>query len=415
MEQIGTDVEARFEYLRRLSVVLAFDLRIRIVSELYLREMSAKQFYEEFGGGSISRVDKHFKKLLEMGWLRCVRTETGGARRGAREHFYRAPEPAVLDEATWALVPYSMRIAFSWRTFEIFGERVRDALRAGTLDARADSHLSGTTMLVDGIGRERVMAATNDLFESICAEQEDARLRMSHSGEEPIVTTVALAAFESPPSPRVSDGERVAPRLVEAQEVSPIPFSKRASKVFADEISLKILAEANRREISAPQYHAEFGGDAVAGIRRRFKTLEGGGWLRKVGEKSGGRRRGARECFYRATGPAVFDREDWTDVPDSIGPSYHRGAFELVSDLVKEAMMAGTFEARQDNHLSWSVLRLDQRGWRNVAAAVNALFALNFKEWEAAEARIAESGEEPIVATVALAAFESPMAAAKEP
>ena len=39
----------RMAYLRRLSVVFAVELRLKIVTVLYMREMSPKQFREEFG------------------------------------------------------------------------------------------------------------------------------------------------------------------------------------------------------------------------------------------------------------------------------------------------------------------------------------------------------------------------------
>jgi hypothetical protein len=67
--------------------------------------------------------------------------------------------------------------------------------------------------------------------------------------------------------------------------------------------------------------------------------------------------------------------------------------------MVKGAIVAGTFEAHPDNHFGWSLLRLDQRGWEMVTAAVDALLALVFEEWEASEARIADSGETPIATT----------------
>jgi hypothetical protein len=413
--QAKTGKQARFAFLRRLSVVFAFELRIRIVTELYLREMSAKEFFEEFGGGTLSRVNKHFVRLAEEGWLTYIRTETGGRRRGAREHFYRAAELAIFDSSTWALVPYSMRVAISWRTFKILAERVRDALLAGTLEARAGSHLSRTTMLLDQLGWERAIAAIDTLFEAIFAEQDAAKLRMSDGKAEPMRTTVALAAFESPAAPRGPRGRRIRPRLVNVGKDSLIPFPVRVSKAIADELCLKILAVANLREVSAPQFHAEFGGDTVIGIRRRFKRLEKVGWLVKVGQKSGGRRRGATEYFYRATGPAIFRKERWAELPDSVEPTESWTTFKQLGDLVKQAILAGTLEARPDSHLSWSVLRLDQRGWEKVAAAIEAVFALIYKEWEAAEARLAKSGERPIATTVALAAFESPMTAAKEP
>lgn len=412
--RIWTGVKTRVEYLRRLSVVFAFDLRIKIVTELYLREMSPKQFYEEFGGGSLPRVARHFRKLADHGWLEFIRSETGGNRRGATEHFYRAPDLAVIDNETWALIPYSMRVAMSWRTFKILAERVRDALRAKTLDARADSHLSWTTMVVDQLGWERILAAIDTLFESIFTQQEEAKLRISQTGETPMVATLALAAFESPQQTG-SDAAYFRPRLVEVPKDPPVPFPLRVSKVFADELSLKIVTEANLREISVPLFHAEFGGDSIKGIRRRFKTLENIGWLELVNQKTGGRRRSAVERFYRATGPAIFDHESWAEVPDSVKPTYSWTVFKLLADLVKEAIQAGTFEARLDSHLSWSVLRLDQQGWETVAAATDALLALILEEKGGAEDRITTSGAEAFTMTTALLAFESPKESVKEP
>lgn len=416
MAKIRTSVEPRLEYLRRLSVVFASELRLKIITELYLREMSPKQFRKEFGGGSLSRVDKNFKKLAEHGWLRCIRNEgPGGSRRGATEHFYRATELAVFDNETWALVPYSMRVAISWRTFKQLAERVREALKAGTLDARADSHLSWTTVILDQIGWERVLAAIDAFFESIFEEQDDAKLRISHSEEKPMLATVALAAFESPTVPQSPGGVRVTPRLVQTDRDSPAPFPLRVSKVFADELCLKIVAEANLREISAPLFHAELGGDSVEAIRRRFKILERFDWVKRVNQKTGGSRRSAVEFFYKATGPAIYDKESWAEVSPSVKPTYSWTTFKQLAEKVKEAIVAGTFEARRDSHFSWSLLRLDQEGWEKVTAAVDALFALIFKEWEAAEVRIARSGEKPIRTTVGLAAFESPRQPVKEP
>ena len=185
--------------------------------------------------------------------------------------------------------------------------------------------------------------------------------------------------------------------------------------MFADELRLKILAEANLREISAPLFHAEFGGDSLEGIRRRFKVLEKIGWLKRVNQKTGGRRRSAVEYFYKATGPAIFGTESWSDVPDSLEPTDQWTTLESLAAQVKDAIVAGTFEARLDNHLSWSVLRLDQQGWEKVAAAVDALLVFISTERDRAHDSIAESGEAPIAITIALAAFESPKDSPKEP
>lgn len=410
MARVWTDKKDRRVYLRHLSVVFEDELDLKIVTELYMREMSPKLFHEEFGGGSIPRVNDHFKKLVRHGWLRFIREESGDGRRGGIEHFYRATELAILDEETWSLLPYSIKVDFSLRSFKQLTERVREAVEARTFDARPSRHLSWTPLLVDQLGWERVLAAVNGLFGSLFEEQEDAKLRIFKTGEKPILATVGLAGFESP----TRGSGPVGASLVEGKDTL-VPSSRRLSKVFADELSLKIVAELNLREMSATQFHRECGGAKVDVVRRRFNMLTEMGWLKRVHYKSGGKRRGAVENFYRATGPAIFDNETWANVPNSIRIAHSWKVFNQLSEQIKDAMVAGTFDSRADRHFTWSLLRLDQKGWEKMIAAVDALFAFILKEKDRAEDRLVDSGEKPITMTVAMVAFESPKDSVKVP
>ncbi len=184
--------------MMRLAKVFAEPLRIRIVAELNSREMSPNQFHKEFGGGSLPRVCRHFDLLSEYGWLHMTRTASGGRRRGAVEHFYRASGPAVFDGSIWPDLPKSMKEMVSTRIFEEFGERVKKAMEAGTIDARDDRHFSWTPVRLDQLGWENTISRVDALFGFVFEEQERASARMAESGEEPIPMTVALAAFESP-------------------------------------------------------------------------------------------------------------------------------------------------------------------------------------------------------------------------
>jgi DNA-binding transcriptional ArsR family regulator len=407
-------VDKRQAYLRRLAIVYGDDLRMKIVSELFQREMSPKQFFEEFGGGSISRVDQHFKRLEEYGWLRYVRKEgPGGRRYGAAEHFYRAPELAIIDDETYAIIPHSARLMMNWRIFRTFAERVREALVAGTLDVRPESHLGCATMNLDRSGWEQIVGAANALFESIFEEQGDARLRIFHTGEKPMVATVALVVFESP-SPLVLPPS-AAPELIKLDKEPAVPFPNRISKVLADQLARNILAEANMRKISAPLFHTEIGNGSIAATRRCFKALEERSWLQRVEEKTGGKRRAGREKFYRATGPATSNNETWVALPPSVQPTPSWETFGCLADLVREAVDAGTFANRSDMHISWSALRLDQEGWERVAKGVDELQTLIREEKSRAEDRLAKSEERPIPTTIGIAAFESPKSAIKAP
>jgi hypothetical protein len=172
---------------------------------------------------------------------------------------------------------------------------------------------------------------------------------------------------------------------------------------------MKIVAELNKSDMSVKQFHREFGGDASEwAIRHRFNRLTKLAWLARVDKV---KRRGAYEFIYRATKPAV-DNGSWADVPQAVGDTEAWTTFERCSDLVKEAIIAGTFDMRDDRHLSWSILSLDLEGWRRVVAGIEDLYTLALAEQDQAKKRI-ESGAKPLTMTVALLAVESPMGPAE--
>jgi len=406
--------------LARLAILHEDPLRMKIVTELYMREMSPKLFFEEFGGGSVPRVARHFERLVEYGWLKLERTATGGRRRGAVEHFYRAPELPFFDQETWAELPFPMRSAFSRTTFEQLTERVEMALSADTFNTRAERHLTWTPILLDELGWEHVIAAFKAVFQVILEEQRRSKLRTAESGEQPALITVAMGAFESPlqiaqgsslPDDSSGDGEPTDP---DGRTKTPL-FPVQLAKVLADPEALQILAQLNVREMSPKQFHDEFGGATLSSIGRRFHKLARAGWLKLVREESGGKRRGATEHFYRAIGPAILDTDDWSKLPDSLKATLTWKTFEHLRERAQQAMSAGTMDARVDRHLSWTPLLLDQLGWEAIVTVLNTLFQTIFVEARIAEQRMTETGERPIEATIALAAFESPPESTKAP
>lgn len=399
------------EYLRRLSIVYAYELRLTAVTELYLREMSPSQFYREFGGGSATRVERHFKRLTEYGWLRFVREASGERRRGGREHFYRATELAILDEEISALLPYSVRAAHGWKSFRQLAERARGALEAGTFDARPDRHLSSTSLRVDLLGRGRVIAAVDGLFYYLLKEQGEARLRVFKSGEKPFLATVGIAGFDSASGLVCHESGPILPEGAACL----VPTYSRLSKVFGDEVCLSIVDELNPLEMSVSQYHREIGGASKSAIRYRFEMLEQIALLRRVGKMPRDGRRGPREHLYRAAGPMLSVGDVWSGLPDLVRVTDSWREFERIADQIKEAIMAGTFDANPDRHLTWSLLSLDRRGWENVIAAIKAVLAFIAEEVRLAKIRLAESGETPTEVIIAMMAFESPRGSERKP
>lgn len=399
---IGTDARER---LRRLAVVFAVELRMRIVVELYMREMSAPQFHREFGGGTPARISQNFASLTKKNWLRLVSKEgPGGRRKGGVEHFYRATELPFMDAESWALLPYSVRVTSSWNMYTQIIPRLQRNLEAWTMESCHKRDLSCSEFLLDEEGWKRAIAALDGEFVGLIEEQEDARRRSRLSGERRIRVDVFLIAFQSPDAwtqPTAGD-------LLLGHSAEPlISFPERLAPILEDDMRLEIVSELNKRELSVTQFHREFGGANKLSVTRRFRGLEKSAWVAKGKRKTGGMRRGSREQFYRATRPRIYGDDSHSDIPSTLRGAEGWYSFERLCASLKEAMTSGTFDARPDRYFAWSLISLDRQGLESVIAGIESVATLISQEQEKAKQRMARSGEKPITLTLGLAAFEA--------
>ncbi len=407
---IGTNARER---LRRLAVVFAVELRMKIVVELYMRVMSAPQFNREFGGGSPTRINQNFRTLADKDWLKLIHKEgPGGDRRGGTELFYRATELPFMDAESWALLPYSVRVTASWNSFRQIAPMLRQTLEASSKEARRRRELSCDTFLLDEEGWKQSIAALDARFVSLYEEQEDARRRSVLTGEALTRADIFLIGFQSPSAwllPAMGD------LLVEYSREPMFGFPERLAPILRDDVQMEIVSELNKRETSVTQFHREFGGASKPGISRRFKGLEGSGWVAKGEIKTGGARRGAREQFYRATKPVIHGYDPCADAPSALVGTMSWNSFERLCASIQEAMMSATFDTREDRYFAWSLISLDGQGWESVIASIESLAEFLSHEQEQAKIRMAKSGEKPIKMTVGLGAFEALKDSAKAP
>jgi hypothetical protein len=169
---------------------------------------------------------------------------------------------------------------------------------------------------------------------------------------------------------------------------------------------MNVLAECNRREMSPQSFHREVGGAPLTKVTAAFELLAQYEWLERT--RSEEREGGEVEPFYRGTGVPLVDAEAWDAMPDSTRALITGRVFDMLVQRTRRAMKAGTISARSDVHLSWMSLELDRQGWDEIIGRLDAVFAGLGDSEERAQARLAESGEEPIAMTVGLLGFESP-------
>ena len=191
MAQTRTSAEG---ITQQLAKALAHPLRVRIIASLQKGISSPNQLAQELGE-PLGNVSYHVKTLLEYDCVELVKTEP---RRGAVEHFYRATERAFFSDSDWESIPASARKGISGAMLAGIGQDATEALGAGTLDARDESHLSHTPLLVDEQGWKEIASLLEETFNRALEIQTESANRLAKKKGEGIDAKLAILYFESP-------------------------------------------------------------------------------------------------------------------------------------------------------------------------------------------------------------------------
>jgi hypothetical protein len=169
--------------------------------------------------------------------------------------------------------------------------------------------------------------------------------------------------------------------------------------------------ELNQRRVMSP---AEFirecarEDESEQQVRRQFRQLSAYGLIEQVEIRKGGSRRGGVEHFYRALQATELDTPIWDLLPDQLKAAVTGVIFHAFGERIFQAMDAATIDARDDRHITWVTVPLDEKAWKEVIARLNALFRFTQKAATEAEKRLKEGAKPLIPTTVGLFGFESP-------
>jgi len=75
---------------------------------------------------------------------------------------------------------------------------------------------------------------------------------------------------------------------------------------------------------------------------------------------------GRFEHYYRATSRAFLTDRDWHELPESVRVGMSADLFQAVVDDAVAAMEGETFDDREDRHLSWTPMMLDEQAWESL-------------------------------------------------
>lgn len=116
--------------------------------------------------------------------------------------------------------------------------------------------------------------------------------------------------------------------------------------------------------------------------------------------------RGSVAHFYKAVERPLIDNPDWEKLDPNVRSAFSGYVIEtLMSDAAK-SLAAGTFDQREDRHLSRTPLLLDLKAWRKVSAIQAKALDAILKEQAAAAIRLGSSKQKGVPAIVGMMLFE---------
>jgi hypothetical protein len=181
-----------------------------------------------------------------------------------------------------------------------------------------------------------------------------------------------------------------------------------AAAVLAHPLRVHILALANERDISPVEFCREgFAPEDmdVSHVAYHFRELAEYGCLAVIEEN---KRRGSIEHVYRGIGRAYFSDLQWASLSPEERIRISKAVIQGLFARADEAIMAKTFDSREDRHLSWIAMQLDEQGWKEMTTALSAAYGEVEQIRNDAEKRLSENGGRGFTSTCAILGFESP-------
>jgi DNA-binding transcriptional ArsR family regulator len=181
-------------------------------------------------------------------------------------------------------------------------------------------------------------------------------------------------------------------------------------KSLAHELRAEILAILNER-MASPNELAKELGEGLSQVSYHVKVLKDYEVIRLVKTEP---RRGAVEHYYRATSRAYLTDRDWHELPKSAREAMSADLFQMILDDVVASLEEEVFDEREDRHMSWTPMLVDEQGWKEINGVLDATLKQILKSQAASVKRLARSNEEGINMSVSMLGYEVPEKAAKK-
>jgi DNA-binding transcriptional ArsR family regulator len=176
-------------------------------------------------------------------------------------------------------------------------------------------------------------------------------------------------------------------------------------KALSHPLRARALAIFNERVTSPAELARKFD-KPVGNVSYHVKKLRDFGCIELVEEVP---RRGATEHFYRGVTRSFLSAENWAKLSPDAKNGISIAGLRMQNDASMAALEAGTFDSRDDRHLSCTPITIDEEAWGQVVELLASTLESVIEIQAKAATRLAEKEDHPgFRATISILGFESP-------
>ncbi len=184
----------------------------------------------------------------------------------------------------------------------------------------------------------------------------------------------------------------------------PEVIDQRLVRALGHPLRADLLASLNEK-VASPNELAKQLGEGLSQVSYHVKVLLECDCLELVKTEP---RRGAVEHYYRATSRAFLSDEEFAQLPESIRPGLSATLIQAVIDDAAATLSTHTLDSREDRHLSWTPMIVDEAGWKDLIALLSDSLDRALEIQTESAGRLTGASQDGFSASVTLMSFETP-------
>jgi hypothetical protein len=177
-----------------MAIAMSHPLRVRIIYAMNspARRCSATDIAEE-SGIDVKRLSYHMRELATLGFVEQVDERPV---RGSLEKIYAPIKSLEAWAEEYMAMPPALKQILAANVLRHGVYALGAAIDQGTFDARDDSMLGQDTFWSDERGAQEAMAVIDDALKALVEIRENAKARLTETGEDGALVSYLLAGYE---------------------------------------------------------------------------------------------------------------------------------------------------------------------------------------------------------------------------